>query len=132
MEQFFGHSHSNYWLMYYDEQTLLRPLGMAYIPGSITTYSFLNPGYRIYEIDGNYAGSSWVCMLLSHLMWNSLNSKCMSANSNVSTRVRYRKSSLHETSQKLNVKLKQFLTEKLSKREGFQSGPSPIQMKLGM
>ena len=26
---------------------------------SVTTRSFLNPGYRIYEVDGNYEGSSW-------------------------------------------------------------------------
>lgn len=49
-----------YYEMFYDEVTFLRPLGVAYMPGSITTYSDLNPGFRIYEIDGNYNGSSWV------------------------------------------------------------------------
>ncbi|XP_052797334.1 sphingomyelin phosphodiesterase-like [Mya arenaria] len=57
--QFFGHTHSMTYEVLYDEETLLRPLGVIYMPGSITTYSNLNPGFRIYEIDGNYAGSSW-------------------------------------------------------------------------
>ncbi|KAL4223137.1 Sphingomyelin phosphodiesterase [Mactra antiquata] len=59
VEQFFGHTHSMYYEMFYDDVTFLRPLGVAYLPGSITTYSNLNPGFRIYEIDGNYSGSSW-------------------------------------------------------------------------
>lgn len=59
VEQFFGHTHSMYYQMFYDEETSLRPLGVAYMPGSITTYSNLNPGFRIYEIDGQYQGSSW-------------------------------------------------------------------------
>ncbi|CAF5066461.1 unnamed protein product, partial [Rotaria sp. Silwood1] len=33
----------------------------AYIGPSVTTYSHLNPGYRIFTIDGNYSGGSyWV------------------------------------------------------------------------
>ena len=62
-EQFFGHVHAMTYEMFYDEETLKRPLGVAYMPGSITTYSNLNPGFRIYEIDGNYTGSSWVSFL---------------------------------------------------------------------
>lgn len=58
--QFFGHDHSDTFKMFYDEETMTRPLGVAYIPGSITTYSYLNPGFRIYEIDGNYTGASWI------------------------------------------------------------------------
>ncbi|KAH3885331.1 sphingomyelin phosphodiesterase-like [Dreissena polymorpha] len=57
--QFFGHTHAMGYEVMYDEETLLRPLGIVYMPGSITTYSSLNPGFRIYQIDGNYTGSSW-------------------------------------------------------------------------
>ncbi|CAF4526826.1 unnamed protein product, partial [Rotaria magnacalcarata] len=32
---------------------------MAYIGPSLTTYSYLNPGYRVYRIDGDYQGSSF-------------------------------------------------------------------------
>jgi len=60
VEQFFGHTHSMQYEMFYDEATFTRPISTLYMPGSITTYSFLNPGYRIYEIDGNYQGSTWV------------------------------------------------------------------------
>ncbi|XP_060565610.1 sphingomyelin phosphodiesterase-like [Ruditapes philippinarum] len=59
VEQFFGHTHAMTYQMFYDEETSQRPLGVTYMPGSITTYSNLNPGFRIYEIDGNYTGSSW-------------------------------------------------------------------------
>ncbi|XP_060565615.1 sphingomyelin phosphodiesterase-like [Ruditapes philippinarum] len=58
-EQFFGHTHNMKFQMFYDGDTSKRPLGITYMPGSITTYSYLNPGFRIYEIDGNYKGSSW-------------------------------------------------------------------------
>ena len=59
--QFFGHAHSSFYEMFYDEANLTRPVSVVLIPGSITTYSDLNPGFRIYELDGNYTGSSWVC-----------------------------------------------------------------------
>lgn len=60
--QFFGHTHRDHYQMFYDVADLKRPLGVAYIVGSVTTYPDLNPGYRIYEIDGNYSDSTWVCI----------------------------------------------------------------------
>jgi hypothetical protein len=33
---------------------------MAYMGPSLTTSSYLNPGYRIYSIDGDYLDSYWV------------------------------------------------------------------------
>ena len=66
--QFFGHAHSSFYEMFYDEANLTRPVSVVLIPGSITTYSDLNPGFRIYEMDGNYTGSSWVCENTSNLM----------------------------------------------------------------
>ena len=59
--QFFGHAHSSFYEMFYDEANLTRPVSVVLIPGSVTTYSDLNPGFRIYELDGNYSQSSWVC-----------------------------------------------------------------------
>lgn len=44
--------------MFYDEETMTRPLSVAYIAPSVTTYIDLNPGYRVYYVDGNYPGSS--------------------------------------------------------------------------
>lgn len=57
--QFFGHAHDSYYEVFYDDVTFQRPNNILYIPGSVTTYSNYNPGFRIYEIDGNYNGSSW-------------------------------------------------------------------------
>lgn len=42
--QFFGHTHLDEFQMFYDEATMNRPLGVAFIAPSITTYVDLNPG----------------------------------------------------------------------------------------
>ncbi|XP_049599573.1 sphingomyelin phosphodiesterase [Syngnathus scovelli] len=62
--QFFGHTHFDEFQMFYDEKTLNRPLGVAFISPSVTTYINLNPGYRVYYVDGNYQSSSR--MVLDH------------------------------------------------------------------
>ncbi|KAG5844721.1 hypothetical protein ANANG_G00165530 [Anguilla anguilla] len=54
----FGHTHVDEFQMFYDEETLTRPLGVAYIAPSVTTYINLNPGFRVYYVDGAYPGSS--------------------------------------------------------------------------
>ncbi|XP_004279302.1 sphingomyelin phosphodiesterase isoform X1 [Orcinus orca] len=56
--QFFGHTHVDEFEIFYDEETLSRPLSVAFLAPSATTYISLNPGYRVYQIDGNYSGSS--------------------------------------------------------------------------
>ena len=60
--QFFGHTHKDQFEMFYDEATLKRPLGIAYIGGSVTPYGGQNPSYRVYEVDGNYTDTSWVSL----------------------------------------------------------------------
>ncbi|CAF1315960.1 unnamed protein product [Adineta ricciae] len=57
--QFYGHAHSEEFMVFYDEVDSQRPVSMAYIGPSITTYSYLNPGYRVYTTDGDYPGSSY-------------------------------------------------------------------------
>jgi len=57
--QFYGHVHSEGLIMFYDEIDSKRPVSMAYIGPSVTTYSHYNPGYRTYTIDGQYNGSSY-------------------------------------------------------------------------
>uniref|UniRef100_A0A8B9Q630 Sphingomyelin phosphodiesterase n=1 Tax=Apteryx owenii TaxID=8824 RepID=A0A8B9Q630_APTOW len=56
--QFFGHTHVDEFEMFYDEETLTRPVSVAFVAPSVTTYINLNPGYRVYELDGAYPGSS--------------------------------------------------------------------------
>ncbi|XP_031316018.2 sphingomyelin phosphodiesterase isoform X2 [Camelus dromedarius] len=60
--QFFGHTHVDEFEVFYDEETLSRPLSVAFLAPSATTYISLNPGYRVYQIDGNYSGSSHVVL----------------------------------------------------------------------
>lgn len=42
--QFFGHTHLDEFQMFYDEETLSRPVSVAFIAPSVTTYVNLNPG----------------------------------------------------------------------------------------
>ena len=54
--QYFGHTHKEEILVYYtaDNSTSdVYPISHAYIAGSITTHSGLNPSYRIYQLDGS-------------------------------------------------------------------------------
>ncbi|XP_061754541.1 sphingomyelin phosphodiesterase [Nerophis ophidion] len=56
--QFFGHTHFDEFQMFYDGETMTRPVGVAFIAPSVTTYINLNPSYRVYYVDGNYPNSS--------------------------------------------------------------------------
>ena len=61
--QFFGHTHTDYFTMYYDDATFSRPVSVAYVSPSVTPYASAlgtNPSYRVYEVDGGYDGASWV------------------------------------------------------------------------
>uniref|UniRef100_A0A8B9VBM8 Sphingomyelin phosphodiesterase 1 n=1 Tax=Anas zonorhyncha TaxID=75864 RepID=A0A8B9VBM8_9AVES len=44
--QFFGHTHVDEFEMFYDEETLTRPVSVAFVAPSVTTYINLNPGER--------------------------------------------------------------------------------------
>ncbi|XP_039289630.1 sphingomyelin phosphodiesterase isoform X2 [Nilaparvata lugens] len=52
--QFFGHTHFDEFELFYDSQDLGRPTSIAYVGPSVTPYNDLNPGYRIYFIDGDH------------------------------------------------------------------------------
>jgi sphingomyelin phosphodiesterase len=56
---FFGHSHVDEFKVLYDQEDKTRAYAVSYISGSVTTYSYLNPNYRIYTFDGVYENSSY-------------------------------------------------------------------------
>ncbi|XP_053168379.1 sphingomyelin phosphodiesterase [Hemicordylus capensis] len=60
--QFFGHTHLDEFEMFYDEETLTRPVGVAFVAPSVTTFVNLNPGYRVYHLDGVRPGSSYLVL----------------------------------------------------------------------
>ncbi|KAK7087201.1 sphingomyelin phosphodiesterase-like [Littorina saxatilis] len=64
--QFHGHTHKDEYEVFYDLHNTSRALGVSYVGGSVTLYSYTNPGYRIYTIDGNYTDSSWEILDYSH------------------------------------------------------------------
>ncbi|XP_076437537.1 sphingomyelin phosphodiesterase-like isoform X2 [Babylonia areolata] len=57
--QFFGHTHKDHFEVFYDTATLTRPTSVAYISPSVTPFSQLNMGYRVFTVDGNYSTSSY-------------------------------------------------------------------------
>jgi len=57
--QFFGHTHHDEFRLFYDMETFTKPISIAYVAPSVTTYHELNPGYRIYSIDGQQGNKTW-------------------------------------------------------------------------
>ncbi|XP_049272499.1 sphingomyelin phosphodiesterase [Rhipicephalus sanguineus] len=49
--QFYGHTHYDEAIVYYSSADRSRPFGLAFVAPSVTTYSFLNPAYRMYDVD---------------------------------------------------------------------------------
>ena len=60
--QFYGHTHTDSLEIFYDDVAFKRPVNVAYVTPSITTYGGLNPGYRIFEIDGFYSNSTFAVL----------------------------------------------------------------------
>jgi len=56
--QFFGHTHYDEMEIFYGGPDLKRPTNVAYIAPSVTTFDKLNPGYRVYEMDGRRVNST--------------------------------------------------------------------------
>lgn len=52
--QFFGHTHFDEFEVFYDTKDFGRANNIAYIGPSVTPYNDLNPGYRIYYVDGDH------------------------------------------------------------------------------
>ncbi|XP_046447290.1 sphingomyelin phosphodiesterase-like [Daphnia pulex] len=57
--QFYGHTHNEEFKIFYDETNDTRPINVAYIAGSLTSFTNLSPSYRVYTIDGQRPDSSW-------------------------------------------------------------------------
>jgi len=58
--QFFGHTHFDEFELFYDRNDLSRVTNVAYVGPSVTPYYDLNPGYRIYYIDGDHKSTTRV------------------------------------------------------------------------
>ncbi|KAG0720016.1 Sphingomyelin phosphodiesterase [Chionoecetes opilio] len=65
--QFFGHTHFDEFELFYDERNRHRVTNIAYIGPSVTTYYKLNPGYRIYYVEGDFTNSQR--MVTDHETW---------------------------------------------------------------
>ncbi|KAK6631215.1 hypothetical protein RUM43_014312 [Polyplax serrata] len=65
--QFFGHTHFDEFELFYDTENLGRAVSVAYIGPSVTPYVNLNPGYRIYYIDGDHDHTTR--LVVDHETW---------------------------------------------------------------
>ncbi|XP_049295450.1 sphingomyelin phosphodiesterase isoform X1 [Anopheles funestus] len=65
--QFFGHTHFDEFEVFYDPHDLSRATSIAYIGPSVTPYNDLNPGYRIYYIDGDHDETTR--LVVDHESW---------------------------------------------------------------
>ncbi|CAL1543338.1 unnamed protein product [Lymnaea stagnalis] len=70
VNQFYGHSHKDWFEMFYDNVNFKRPVGFGFIAPSITPGSDINPIYRIYTMDGNYTGSSYAVLDFNNFYLN--------------------------------------------------------------
>ena len=62
--QFHGHTHNDEFKVFYDIETNTRPINVAYVSPSVTSWKNMNPAYRIFTMDGDYDGSSHVSLVI--------------------------------------------------------------------
>lgn len=62
---FYGHTHKDHFMMVYDEND--RPALVGYVAQGQTPYHNLNPGYKVYTIDGDYEGSTYVSIIMDKI-----------------------------------------------------------------
>jgi len=55
---FHGHTHNDHFQVYYDE-TKTRATNIGFITPSVTSYTDLNPGYRLYEVDSGHEDETY-------------------------------------------------------------------------
>ena len=58
--QFFGHTHNDQFVVFYDSETQSRPLNLGFVTPSVTTYTGMNPSYVLYTVDGPSQEASYV------------------------------------------------------------------------
>jgi len=59
MAQFFGHTHNDEFVVFYDHEDKDRAVNIGFVAPSITTFTGLNPAYRIYTVDSGYDEASY-------------------------------------------------------------------------
>ena len=61
--QFYGHTHKDEFKIFYDSEDSSRAINVAWIGSSLSTYGDVNPGYKVYILDGEREGSTFVTKL---------------------------------------------------------------------
>lgn len=79
--QFFGHTHFDEFELFYDPKDPDRAISVAYIGPSVTPFVDLNPGYRIYYVDGDRDQSTRVSSkIYTATPWEMVEPRLINAN----------------------------------------------------
>ncbi|CAH1103351.1 unnamed protein product [Psylliodes chrysocephalus] len=65
--QFYGHTHADEFELFYETNNYSRPINVAYLGPSITTYENNNPAFRIYYVEGDHERSTRA--VIDHETW---------------------------------------------------------------
>lgn len=65
---FYGHTHNDQFMIFYDPDDPQRAYHVGYVAQSQTPFHDLNPGYKVYIVDGDYEDSSYVRLVLNHFV----------------------------------------------------------------
>jgi sphingomyelin phosphodiesterase len=67
LAQFYGHTHNDEFKVFFDSLNGGKPSGSLWIGASVTPYTELNPGYKVFYADGVRENATW--QILDHETW---------------------------------------------------------------
>ncbi|CAG0884083.1 unnamed protein product [Darwinula stevensoni] len=67
MGQFFGHTHEDEFIVFYDPEDPERAINVGYVGPSMTPYSYVNPSYRVYYADASPENPTYA--IIDHETW---------------------------------------------------------------
>ena len=70
MGQFFGHTHEDEFIVFYDPEDPERAINVGYVGPSMTPYSYVNPSYRVYYADASPENPTYVSHSFPYLSSN--------------------------------------------------------------
>lgn len=66
--QFYGHTHYDEFLVFYDVETMSQPISFGFVTPSVTTWTTHNPSYRIYTVDNDSMVLSRIVVLTKSII----------------------------------------------------------------
>ena len=57
---FYGHTHKDHFQVFFDPEDPEKPTKVGFVAQSQTMYTDMNPGYKVYTVDGGRENSTYV------------------------------------------------------------------------